>query len=65
KMLFIDQDLRMGEDHPVIWWRCVGRGRAIYSALGHGPEVYETPEVQGLLEGAISWAARLEGEGCS
>ena len=65
KMLFVDQDLRMGDDHPVIWWRCVGRGRAIYSALGHGPWVYETPEVQGLLEGAISWAAGLEGEGCS
>ena len=64
-MFFVDQDLRRGDDHPVIWWRCVGRGRAIYSALGHGPWVYETPEVQGLLEGAISWAAGLEGEGCS
>ena len=64
KMLFMDKDLRMGADHPIIWWRCVERGRAIYTILGHSAEVYESPEVQGFLEGAISWAAGLEGEGC-
>ena len=64
KMFFIDQDLRMGADHPLIWWRCVDRGRAIYAAFGHSAQVYESPEVQGFLEGAISWAAGLEGKGC-
>ena len=64
QLLWIDQDLRMGADHPIIWWRCVDRGRALYAALGHTAEVYESPEVQGLLEGGIAWAAGLEGEGC-
>ena len=63
KLLWMEQDLAMG-DHPVVWWRCVGRGRALYSAIGHQASSYETPEVAALLEGALRWAAGLEGEGC-
>lgn len=57
------QDLRMG-DHPILWSTCVGRGRAIYSALGHQGAAYGTREVQALTEGALAWTARVEGEGC-
>jgi hypothetical protein len=64
KMLGADRDLAMGADHPVIWSHCAGRGRAFYSALGHQAKSYEAPEMAHLLEGAIAWAARLEGEGC-
>jgi uncharacterized protein len=64
KMLGMDRDLAMGADHPVIWSHCQGRGRVFYSALGHQAESYERPELSNLLEGAIAWAARLEGEGC-
>jgi type 1 glutamine amidotransferase len=56
-------DLRMG-DHPVVWSRCVGAGRALYSALGHRAEAYASPEVRALLRGAVAWAAGVEGEGC-
>jgi type 1 glutamine amidotransferase len=56
-------DLRMG-DHPAIWTRCVGKGRALYSALGHQAAAYTSPEYRSVLEGAVAWAARLEGEGC-
>src|SRR6185436_18716269 len=24
----------MGEDHPLVWWHCVEKGHALYSALG-------------------------------
>lgn len=58
------QDLRMGKDHPMVWWHCVGKGRALYSALGHKPEYYVEPEHQAMLKGAISWAMRQDGEGC-
>jgi type 1 glutamine amidotransferase len=64
KMLGVDRDLAMGADHPVIWSHCVGRGRAFYSALGHQAKSYAAPEMEHLLEGAIAWAARLEGAGC-
>jgi type 1 glutamine amidotransferase len=64
RILFYDRDLSMGEDHPVIWNRCVGRGRALYSALGHEASAVDSPEVAGVIEGAIAWAARVEGAGC-
>jgi hypothetical protein len=64
KLLGMNRDLRMGSDHPVVWWHCQGKGRAFYSALGHQAKSYALPEMEHLLEGAIAWAARLEGEGC-
>lgn len=55
--------LAMG-DHPLIWTRCIGKGRAIYSALGHSAETYEEPLHLQMLAGAIAWAAGLEGPAC-
>jgi type 1 glutamine amidotransferase len=56
-------DIHMG-DHPIVWTHCVGKGRAFYSAMGHGASTYAEPEHLRLLEGAMAWAARLEGTGC-
>lgn len=58
-----ETDLRMG-DHPVIWERCVRKGRAFYSALGHKAAAYASPEYRSVLEGALAWVAGLEGESC-
>jgi type 1 glutamine amidotransferase len=64
-------DLRMG-DHPVVWARCVGRGRAVYSAMGHGAAAFASAVYQQLLGAAMVWAmdetactgrARLEMQG--
>ncbi len=57
-------DLKMGADHPMVWWHCQGNGRTIYSALGHSAESYAEPDHVALLLGAARWALRLEGEGC-
>jgi type 1 glutamine amidotransferase len=57
------QDLRMG-DHPLIWTRCIGKGRMFYSAIGHRPEHYTDPLYVRLLEQATDWAAGLEGKRC-
>lgn len=51
------QDLRMGDDHPIVWTRCVGKGRAFYTAIGHRPEVYYIPENLLLLKAALTWTA--------
>jgi type 1 glutamine amidotransferase len=59
------KDIRMGADHPVVWWHCVGQGRAIYSALGHQAAAYSEPKHLQLIAGAISWAAGLEGPPCT
>ena len=58
------QELKMGADHPIVWAHCEGKGRVLYSAIGHQAEAYAEPLYQGLLEGAIGWAARLQGTGC-
>lgn len=61
---FFDEDIRMGEDHPIIWKHCPGQGRAFYSALGHTAESYAEPKYIALLENAIIWTAGLSGEQC-
>lgn len=58
------RDIRMG-DHPIIWLHCAGNGRAFYSALGHDASTYSEPEHLRMLEGALAWAAGLEGSGCA
>ena len=58
KLLWMDQDLAMG-DHPIIWTREVGAGRAFLSALGHNGSAFQAEEYQAVLEGAIAWVARL------
>jgi type 1 glutamine amidotransferase len=55
------KSLAMG-DHPVVWSHCPGAGRAFYSALGHGAATYARAEHARMLEGAIAWAAGLEGD---
>jgi type 1 glutamine amidotransferase len=50
------KDLGMGPDHPVVWTRCVGRGRAFYSAMGHTAETYAEPEYAALLRRGLGWA---------
>ena len=54
---FSGLNLRMGDDHPLAWTNCIGRGRTFYSAIGHMPQTYEQPQHVALLEAAITWAA--------
>jgi len=54
KQTFNISTLTMG-DHPVIWWRPVGEGIAVYSALGHTTQAYASPDYQRFLENALLW----------
>lgn len=62
---FFGRNLAMGEDHPAIWWRCVGSGRMIYSIMGHRAEAFAEPEYAAFLLGATRWALRAEGQECN
>jgi uncharacterized protein len=53
--------LAMGNDHPLAWTNCIGRGRMFYSAIGHRPETYSQPTHVALLENAMSWAVTAKG----
>lgn len=57
--LVTDKDWGMGDDHPIVWYRTVGRGRAFYSALGHQATAFEEPFHIEMLENAIRWAGKL------
>jgi type 1 glutamine amidotransferase len=55
---------RMGERHPIIWTRCIGRGRMLFSALGHKAATYAEPLHLRLIDNAVGWAARAKRERC-
>ncbi|HZL56132.1 MAG TPA: ThuA domain-containing protein [Bryobacteraceae bacterium] len=54
----------MGGDHPSIWWHCVGRGRALFSALAHGAEMYQEPLMIQFLNNAVAWGIAQNGQTC-
>lgn len=56
-------DLRMG-DHPIVWSSCVGRGRALYSAMGHQAAAYSSAPIAQLIENGVEWAAGRTGTDC-
>jgi uncharacterized protein len=56
--------LRMGADHPIVWSRCVGKGRMFYSAIGHRPERYSDAIYVQMLEQALGWAADRKSSEC-
>lgn len=51
-------DAGMGGDHPVVWRRQVGAARAWYTALGHTPEAYDSPDFRRHLWGGIASVMR-------
>lgn len=57
------KDLKMG-DHPMVWSRCIGKGRAVYSAFGHQADAFSNPQQVTLLGNAVRWALRLDGTEC-
>ncbi len=44
-------------DHPLVWSRTLGAGRAWYTNLGHRAETYDDPLFVQHLLGGIQWAA--------
>lgn len=50
----------MGADHPLVWCHENCGGRAFYTSLGHADAAYADPWFRAHLEGALTWAARLD-----
>jgi hypothetical protein len=61
-LLASDKDFGMGEDHPIVWYNTVGKGRVFYSALGHAGSAFEEHEHLQMLENAIQWAGKFNDE---
>jgi len=57
-------DLRMGprpSDHPIIWAKCPGQGRVLYSALGHKADSYDNEAHRIMLTNALAWVRQEVG----
>jgi type 1 glutamine amidotransferase len=50
---------RQDKDFAVAWAKTYGKGRVFYTTLGHEPAVWDRPDMQSMMTGAISWALRL------
>ena len=44
------------DPHPIAWWTRVGRGRVLYTALGHGGDAWSEPLYRAHVSGAVEWA---------
>jgi hypothetical protein len=47
--------------YPETWARMHGQGRVFYTSMGHREDVWEKPEFQTLVIGALNWASRRIG----
>jgi type 1 glutamine amidotransferase len=43
------------ENHPIMWWHPVGKGRSMSLTLGHSQEAKGTPGYQQLLTNGVRW----------
>lgn len=48
------------QEQPMLFAKSFGKGRVVYSALGHGPEAFAHPAFQKIITRAIRWGAGLE-----
>jgi type 1 glutamine amidotransferase len=56
--------LAMGKHHPIVWTHELGKGRIVYSAIGHTPEAYDDPNNRRLIANAIGWVRRGKPPAC-
>src|SRR5262245_26793339 len=43
------------KDFPLVWWHDYGKGKVMYNAMGHRPDVWTTVWYQTMLVNAIKW----------
>ena len=45
----------MPGEHPIAWRHALGKGRVLYSAIGHQPHTYRLADYQRFLVEAMHW----------
>lgn len=43
------------KDFPLVWWHEYGKGKVMYNAMGHRPDVWTTDWYQTMITNAIKW----------
>jgi hypothetical protein len=60
-LLTMDRHPNFGQpgDYPVAWWKSYGKGRVIYTSLGHRADVVQRSDIKQHYLGAILWSLGL------
>lgn len=56
-LLIQNKDFGMGKDHPVAWYRTVGKGRTFYTSLGHTGDTWKQKPFLDMLVNVIDWGS--------
>ena len=54
----MEGDMYQRPPFPQTWARMHGKGRVFYTSMGHREDVWEKPEFQALVVGAMKWSSR-------
>ena len=49
-----DKNFGMGKDHPVAWYRTVGKGLTFYTSIGHSAEAWKQEPFVKMLENVVN-----------
>ncbi len=55
----MEGDMYQRPPFPQTWARMHGKGRVFYTSMGHREDVWEKPEFQSLVVGALRWSSGL------
>jgi uncharacterized protein len=53
-----EKNFGMGKDHPVAWYKRIGKGKTFYTSMGHTAAVWQQADFVRLLEAALRWGMK-------
>ncbi|WP_291787558.1 ThuA domain-containing protein [Cecembia sp.] len=54
--LIRNKNFGMGKDHPVAWYKNIGKGKTFYTSIGHDASAWEHDAFIQMLENAVKWS---------
>jgi uncharacterized protein len=55
-ILFVkSKNFGMGKEHPVAWFKQMGKGRTFYTSMGHTGQTFQEPTIVLMIENAVKW----------
>lgn len=56
--------LAMNNEHPLVWTQCVGKGRSMFTAIGHRKQMYDIEQNISLLKQGMTWVVGKQDNRC-
>jgi uncharacterized protein len=55
-LFMTSKNFGMGKEHPVAWFKTMGKGRTFYTSMGHTGQTFQEAPFIKMLENAIKWS---------